>query len=355
MPEGVKTTAPVSQGGTTFLGGSDGSILAIETASGEEQWRSFTGGAIQYPPALEGDRCFVGSGDGWVYAFDATTGDQVWRFRAAPLERFIPVYDRLMSTWPVAGGVLVEAGVVYAAAGIASYDGTYVYALDAATGEPIWENDSSGQLGGDSGSVGVSLQGHLLLHNDTLYLAGGNVVSPAAFDIRTGECRSTPPPGWSAKSPRGRELFVAGNEVHAFDRLLYSPDRYWQGRYFSQRAFQLEAGETSLRVAGNPLGNQLDCFHESSDQPLWRNVEFGLIEAIAMGKNTVVVAGNLRNGFRGGADAAETYAVAAFDLTSGERLWREQLPAAPLPWGLALDASGGVTLALQSGEVIRWE
>jgi outer membrane protein assembly factor BamB len=374
-PDGVKSTAPVSLAGTTYLGASDGSVSAIDTSTGEQQWRTFTGGAIQYPPAIDGGQCFVGSCDGWVYALDAATGSLNWRFRAAPLERLIPVHGQLMSTWPVAGGVLVDNGVVYAAAGIASYDGTYVYALDAATGEVVWENDSSGALGGDSGTTGVSLQGHLLLHNDTLYLAGGNVVSPAAYEIKTGECLSTPPPGWSAKSPRGRELFVAGNEVHVFDRLLYSPEHYWQGRYFSQRAFAIQTEEETIRIAGSPLGNQLTCVARGQEGPRWVNAQFALIEAVAVSENAVLVAGSLRNGanapgrvsdrpdsvgFGGarptdGPTPLERYAVAAFDLESGERLWGQRLPASPLPWGLALDAQGGAMLTLQSGDVIRWE
>jgi outer membrane protein assembly factor BamB len=58
-----------------------------------------------------------GLADGFVYATEAATGRPLWRFRAAPAERKIPVYGSLSSTWPVAGGVLVEKGVAYAAAG----------------------------------------------------------------------------------------------------------------------------------------------------------------------------------------------------------------------------------------------
>ena len=51
------------------------------------------------------------------------------------MERTIPVYSTLRSTWPVGSGVLVEDGIAYAAAGIANHDGTHVYALDAVTGK----------------------------------------------------------------------------------------------------------------------------------------------------------------------------------------------------------------------------
>ena len=45
------------------------------------------------------------------------------------------VYGNLCSTWPVNTGVLVHEGTAYFAAGIVDHDGTYVYALDAKTGE----------------------------------------------------------------------------------------------------------------------------------------------------------------------------------------------------------------------------
>ena len=41
----------------------------------------------------------------------------------------------LISRWPVAGGVVVDKNTVYAAAGITHYDGTYVVALDALSGQ----------------------------------------------------------------------------------------------------------------------------------------------------------------------------------------------------------------------------
>jgi outer membrane protein assembly factor BamB len=81
------------------------------------RWTAYTGGPISYPPTLWQGRALVGSGDGWIYCFEAATGRQLWRFRAAPAERVIPVYGSLRSTWPVAGGVLVEDGIAYAAAG----------------------------------------------------------------------------------------------------------------------------------------------------------------------------------------------------------------------------------------------
>jgi outer membrane protein assembly factor BamB len=118
-PETAYTpTSPVTSGGLTFVGGSDGIVRALDLESGETRWKAYTGGAIQYSPTVAESRLFVGSGDGWLYVYESATGRLLWRFRAAPAERRIPVYGALMSTWPVASGVLVEDGVAYFAAGI---------------------------------------------------------------------------------------------------------------------------------------------------------------------------------------------------------------------------------------------
>ena len=108
---------------------------------GALRWSTPLGGPVFYPPTIAERRLVVGAADGRVYALEAATGRLLWSYRVAPETRWMPVYGKLMSTWPVAGGVVYEEGVVYAAAGIAHYDGTYVVALNPATGEPIWRND----------------------------------------------------------------------------------------------------------------------------------------------------------------------------------------------------------------------
>ncbi len=128
----------------------------------------------------------------------------------------IPVYGLLSSTWPVASGVLIEDGTVYAAAGIANFDGTYVYALDAVTGQIKWQNNTSGHLDRQA-RTGVSVQGHLLLHNDKLYMPGGTSVSPAVYNAADGTCLNDPGPLATCRSgsPRGWELSLLGDQVVA--------------------------------------------------------------------------------------------------------------------------------------------
>jgi len=188
----------------TFKAGADGIIRALDPESGKTVWKAYTGGGIRFQPVRWNGRVFVGSNDGRVYAFEAATGRLLWRFRTAPRVRRIPVYNSLSSTWPVAGGVVVDEGIVYAAAGIAHYDGTHVYALDAVTGGIKWYNGSSGRLNPKTGA-GVSLQGMLKITRRVdgeklLHFTGGNAVKTATFDLDTGKCIFKWLPGISGKA-----------------------------------------------------------------------------------------------------------------------------------------------------------
>lgn len=164
-------TAPVAAGGLVFVADRTGAVRAYN-GKGSQIWKAHTSGSIFYPPAIANDRVYVGSADGRVYAFEAATGRPLWTFRVAPEDRKIPMYGKLVSRWPVAGGVIVENGKVYAAAGITHYDGTYVVALDALSGKLLALNDSSGKLS-DVVNSGVSMQGELSVIDDELRFPGG--------------------------------------------------------------------------------------------------------------------------------------------------------------------------------------
>jgi len=340
--------APIAAGGFVWLSGSDGAIRTLDAKSGKLLWQGFTGGPITYPPALSDGRLIVGSGDGRVHALEAVTGKPLWRFTAAPAERKINLYGKLTSTWPVAGGVLVDGDTVYAAAGIASFDGTHVYALDAASGKIRWQNNETGRLAGDDSVTGVSVQGHLLLHKDRLYLAGGNVVSPAMFDVQSGRCLNRLEDEW-AKAPRGRELFVLNDNVVAFERLLYSPKRYWVGRYFAKHFLQTDAGDVVVQGISNRVARIDPAKAATGDaQPVWQSGRFAHPTAMAQGTNAVVVAGRLPPS----ESPRPPYAVVAFSIDDGTPLWTRRLPAAPLPGGIALDAAGRVFITLQDGRTL---
>ncbi len=360
---GTRLTAPVVVDGQIYVGAEDGVVRAFNAEDGRPLWKAHTGGEIRIPPTIASGRALVGSGDGYVYAFNTESGKLVWRFRAAPKQRKIPVFGKLLSTWPAASGVLVDKGVAYVAAGLSNYDGTYVYALNVMTGEPIWCNDSSGHLDADA-NCGVSVQGHLLLNDGKLYLAGGNAVSPGVYDIKRGKCLNDPTPlaDCQSTSPRGWELFLVGNRVIACGAPFYADpnipvydhtvtkkllhtsagnyDVIWQDNaklacYKSLNKEALNQSVTDERIPKHVT--QAWGALKVTDKPLWQHDVPGSV-AIAVGKESVIFA-----------DASQ---VTAIGLESGEELWSRELPAAPVPWGMAVDAQGRIILSLLDGQVL---
>jgi outer membrane protein assembly factor BamB len=301
---GSEPTAPVAAGGLVFYGGLDGIVRGLDADSGKVRWTAYTGGAVRYPPTIADGRALVGSGDGWVYALEAATGRLLWRFRAAPAERRIPVYGALLSTWPVAGGVLVDQGTAYFAAGINDFDGTHLYALDAASGKIRWQNHSAGHLDAAS-KRGVACQGEMLLHAGRLYLAGGNAVSPGIFELADGRCLNAPPTSMGTTATRGRELQLVDNRV---------------------------------AVVG---------------QPLYSRPEAPVFDKSVQWDNPVVTAQNAELACLNRPDAnGPAWRLAARKPQGGGEMWTVPLPAMPVRWAAAVDSRGRIAVALRNGHVL---
>ncbi len=362
-------TAPVTVGGLVFVSGPDGIVQALDAVNGRLRWKAYTGGAVRFPPTIWKGRALVGSGDGWVYAFEAQTGRLLWRFRAAPAERRIPVYGSLLSTWPAASGVLVENGIAYVAAGIVNYDGTYVYALDAASGRIKWQNNTSGHLDREA-RTGVSVQGHQLLHDGKLYLASGTSLSPAVYNISDGKCLNDPAVlrqltqnnVFTSQSPRGCELSLLADEVVACGKPFYAHPKYdvFDNTVFN-RVFLTSSRGRDVVWVSSQNNKKILCFEHIDrkllskrmaeppnrfnvdwkrfgvrDKPLW-SYDCKDSVALAVCSNAVVV--------------AKKSEIVALNLKDGSVLWSEALPSAPVSWGLAVDLDGRVIVTLEDGQI----
>jgi len=190
VSSGVMPTAPVTAGGFVFIADRSGAVRALDD-EGNQVWEYFTGGPIYYPPTIAHDRLYVGSADGRVYALSAKDGRFLWSFRVGPQDYFVPVYDHVISSWPVSGGVVVHDDAVYAAAGIAHYDGTHLVALDAVTGQLKASNSDSGTLEKEVNN-GISMQGNLMIVDNELRFLAGGVYETARYDLQTLVCLNTP-------------------------------------------------------------------------------------------------------------------------------------------------------------------
>lgn len=356
-------TPPTIAGGIVYLADGHGCVRASDLATGKEKWRFRTGGEIRIPPTIWNGRALFGSADGWVYACDAANGRLLWKFRAAPIERKVPIFGRLLSTWPASSGILVRDGTAFVAAGIVNYDGTYVYALDASTGALKWKNDSSGHLDAEA-RTGVSAQGHMILHKDRLYLAGGNAVSPAVYDIADGRCLNDPAPLalCESRTPRGWELFLLGDQVFAAGKPFYAhPDIPVYDPTVTKKTLHASNGQHDILWSD---GQKLACFPPLPPSSFQRPAHDGkmpqhIIRSWSAFKpaippawiqdctNSVALALT-----QNAALIASVDSLKAYRLENGSNAWTQPLNVPPVPWGLAVGPQGQSILSLTNGQVI---
>lgn len=351
-PMASRPTAPATAGGLVFVGDDSGVLRALDGARGTVRWQAYTAGAIFMAPAVWEGRVFVGAADGRVYAFEAATGRKLWSVRVAPAQRWIPVLGRLMSTWPVAGGVVVEDGVVYAAAGMANYDGTYVLALDAATGKVKWRNDGSGVLSPEVKN-GISLQGELYLKNGALCFAGGTVYQTARYDLKTGMCLNQPVS--TLGSVNGNAFYpyypdygqfvplkhaLADGRTLSYE-VIYEGSRQWPLVMLPPR----RPGEQEALPPWNlPLRDSIRS--ASQRKPLWARPVSEKFNAFVVANNQLAALGQ-----NASAQGTEFF-LAGIGLNDGKDIWRKKLPVVAVKDGLAMTNVGQLVVALADGRVM---
>ncbi|MBN1421489.1 MAG: PQQ-binding-like beta-propeller repeat protein [Planctomycetes bacterium] len=348
-PSAAMPTAPVIAGDTVFVADRAGVVRALD-ANGTIRWKAYTGGAVYFPPAVALSRVFVGSADGWVYAFEASSGRRLWRFRLAPAERRIPVFGTLISTWPVAGGIAVRDGIVYAVAGIAHYDGTYVAALDATTGDVKWYNDTSGILS-EKAMSGISLQGELSIVGGELRFAGGNVYDVARYDLKTGACLNPPYDGINSRFQTAFYAhypeygqFLSLNHTYP-DGTTASYFAGYEGTQHTNLALLAPPASDAPKKEASPLRLPGTNRRPTDRKVLWQVPGWRFNGSIAA-PNAILAAAQTG----AGADAAPL--LAAIDRKDGSALWRVALPEAAVKGGVAIDREARIVVSLKDGQVL---
>lgn len=229
----------VSEGLVVFCSNADDSVRALDMETGKPIWRFTTGGPCRFAPAIVSGKVILGSDDGWVYALETKSGQLIWKFRGAPRADQLLGNERMISRWPIRGGVVVMDNAVYFAAGMWPAEGVYVYALDVETGKVIWVNDTSGTLycnqphGGASAFTGVCPQGNLLASGDVLLVPSGRT-TPAAYDRRTGKLlyyqpylSTVPhePEGWQNRANGGSWSMISTQVFFSSMHQIGAPER----------------------------------------------------------------------------------------------------------------------------------
>jgi outer membrane protein assembly factor BamB len=161
---------PVAGDGRLHFLGGDGTVRAIDAADGHTLW---TSAKIYDGPSqmiIDDGTLYFGTGDGFVVALDGATGAEVWRLQPSP------------STTTVDSPAIVN-GLLYAGT-----DGGGFVAIDTTTHEVTWTGDTAGE---DTGTASAT---------DGFAFIGAFIDAPAgelrAFDAVTGQLR------WTGPGPR---------------------------------------------------------------------------------------------------------------------------------------------------------
>jgi outer membrane protein assembly factor BamB len=330
-----------------FVADRTGGVQALDD-SGKLIWKAYTAGPIYYPPAVAHDRIYVGSADGRVYAFGARDGTFLWSYQVGPNSDRIPVYDHLVSAWPVAGGVVVDGDTVYAAAGITHYDGTYVVALDALSGKLKHSNDTSGTLEQEVNN-GVSMQGNLMIVDGELRFLAGGVYETARYDLQTLECLNTPV---SQVSSQFRTAFYpyyptygkyVSLDFQCSDGCQLSHDASYEGSQFVNlfRQPPLPPG-TPVQVKEAARWTRRG---GKMPEPIWQDSINRRFTSFVVTDSTLLATGHPDG------DESDSFLV-SIDTRDGKDNWIEKLPSIAVKGGTAIDHQGRIFVSLENGQLL---
>ena len=341
-------TAPVIAGGFVFVADRSGTVRAFDLR-GNEVWKAYVAGAVYFPPTIDRDRLYLGSADGRIYAFEAKTGRQLWSFRVAPADDWIAVYGKLISRWPVSGGVVVQDGLVYAAAGIAHYDGTYLVAVDAVTGRLKAANISSGSVQQEVNN-GISLQGELTVVDGELRFLAGGVYETARYDLRTLECLNTPQ---KQVHSQFRTAFYpyypsygkfVSLDVACRDGCSLTHDASYEGSQFSNLMLE----EPLPPGVDKPRKEAARWIKRRGGQPpkmIWRDTANRRFTSFVVSDQQLLATGHTE------ANPEKPFLV-SIDLQDGSDSWLMPLPADAVKGGTAIDQNGRIFVATEDGTLI---
>ncbi|TWT84112.1 Serine/threonine-protein kinase AfsK [Planctomycetes bacterium CA13] len=239
---------PIVSNGRVFIGFNDADkLLALDADTGMPLWTFYTEAPVRLPPAAWNEHIFFTSDDGFLYCVSAADGKLVWKFDGTPNSQHAIGNQRITSAWPARGGPVIRDGTVYFAAGIWPFMGTFIYALDAHSGDVRWVNDNTGsqyikQPHSAPSFAGVAPQGALAASDSSLIVPGGRSV-PAVFDRANGKLRYY-------------ELNAGGKGTGGSFVAVDQTEFYVHTRLKGTRAFHLSNGIKTAFTPNEPVLHQ---------------------------------------------------------------------------------------------------
>ena len=277
-------TAPAVAEGRVYAGSDDGNLYALSADKGELQWSFATGDVIRSTPTVADGKVFFGSNDNHLYALDTETGEEQWRYNTGEWVQYSPT---------------VGNGMVYFAA--PSGGDRKVHAVDAATGQVAWIAEQPFPIGAQHTPTVIG---------DKVYAQGAEYGQFYALNAATGETMWQAEVGGyveSAPTVEGGVVYLTvANRAYAFNE--GTGEVIWEvnTEEFPARDFPALLVDGVCYLAPSDTVYALDA---ATGNELWSYDAANLSTA-------PVVAGEV---FYGASDLAEY--IFALDVATGEELW----------------------------------
>jgi eukaryotic-like serine/threonine-protein kinase len=289
-------TTPLVLGNETIMSAAPSTVAAYSTSTGRRIWSfDVPVGMPENTIAAGPSRVFVSTMNGPFYALDAATGELLWQRDLGSA---------------AAGGATVSKGVLYASGG------AHLYALDAATGAILWNTDAGGNIANIS----------------TPSVSNGVVVIGMSLKVRAFSQASGRRLWTHTFAKRYQsEAAIAGNAVFAVSGRwelkldLATGDVIWQKTLVrGNRAASMPAigdGLVVVHVDAADSGREIYTARSAATGHVVWSVGYPAAGCCVVPNSSAAIANGVVY------VGASTPAVRAFDVATGEELWEGALNA----------------------------
>jgi outer membrane protein assembly factor BamB len=235
--DAVEGSAAIAHG-VVYIGAMDGSLHALDLATGKSKW-TYKAGPIKGGPSFHDGKVFVGDADGIFHCVDANTGKKLWTYDAGGEVtsggnfsgntvifgaydehlRCLSLDGKELWKFNVPGGPVLASPVVAAGRTYVSGCDSTLHVIDTKTGKELGAVQLEGQTGASAAVVG-----------DDLYV-GTMSNQMLAIDLKKEvikwkyESAENPQPFFASPAVSG-DLIIVGcrdKRVHAFVRQTWKP------------------------------------------------------------------------------------------------------------------------------------
>lgn len=237
---GSDITGGVGAGeGLVLVGTNDGEVVVLSASDGSELWRRQLSSEVLAPPQVNSDIVLVQTMDDNLHALSPGSGEPLWVY-----DNSVPVLTLRGTSRPVLLEDLVIAG----------FANGKLLALDAKTGQQLWEYRVGIPTGDSELERMVDVDGDLAVADRTVFAASyqGRV---AAVDVNSGVIRwDREVSSYLGMSVGGEYLYVANDEGHLMALDRQTSNRVWKQESLAYRQPTTPVALGPLVVVGDAQG-----------------------------------------------------------------------------------------------------